>query len=39
MDEIGKSDDVVKKIAFHYIKSTDFRLVHVDGPFGGVTPG
>jgi hypothetical protein len=26
------------KVKFHYIKSNDFRVVHVDGVFGGVTP-
>ena len=27
-----------KKIAFHYIKSNQFRVVHVDGALGGITP-
>lgn len=26
------------KIKFHYIKSNFFRVIHVDGVFGGVTP-
>ncbi|MEB2346131.1 MAG: hypothetical protein OZ948_15490 [Deltaproteobacteria bacterium] len=26
------------KVRFHYIKSSDFRVVHVDGAHGGVTP-
>ena len=26
------------KIRFHYIKSNDFKIVHVDGVFGGLTP-
>jgi hypothetical protein len=26
------------KIRFHYIKSNDFRVVHSDGIFGGLTP-
>jgi hypothetical protein len=26
------------KIRFHYIKGTYFRVVHVDGVFGGVSP-
>jgi hypothetical protein len=27
-----------EKIRFHYIKSNDFRVIHVDGVFGGPTP-
>ncbi len=27
-----------KKIRFHYIKSNYFRVVHVDGAHGGITP-
>jgi hypothetical protein len=26
------------KIRFHYLKANDFRVVHVDGLFGGPTP-
>lgn len=26
------------KIKFHYIKSNSFRVVHVDGVFGGLSP-
>lgn len=26
------------KVKFHYIKSNSFRVVHVDGAFGGLTP-
>lgn len=26
------------KINFHYIKSNNFRVVHADGVFGGLTP-
>lgn len=26
------------KVAFHYIKSKYFRVVHADGAFGGLTP-
>jgi hypothetical protein len=25
-------------VQFHYIKSTDFRVIHVDGAIGSVTP-
>lgn len=31
--------NVPEKIAFHYLKSTQFRVVHVDGVIGSVTPG
>ena len=27
-----------KQIRFHYIKSNSYRVVHVDGAHGGVTP-
>ena len=27
-----------KKLRFHYIKSNNFRVVHVDGAHGGITP-
>jgi hypothetical protein len=26
------------KVKFHYIKSNDFRVIHTDGMFGGLTP-
>ncbi len=26
------------RIKFHYLKSCDFKVVHVDGVFGGLTP-
>lgn len=25
-------------VTFHYIKANDFRVVHVDGAIGGITP-
>ncbi len=28
----------VDKLRFHYIKSNEFRVVHVDGAHGGLTP-
>ncbi len=31
-------DEKPKSLKFHYIKSPMFRVVHVDGLFGGVTP-
>jgi hypothetical protein len=27
-----------KKVRFHYIKSNLFRVIHVDGAIGGITP-
>src|SRR5215208_5060442 len=30
--------EIPEKIAFHYIKSMQFRVVHVDGAIGGLTP-
>lgn len=27
-----------KQISFHYLKSSSFRTIHVDGAHGGVTP-
>lgn len=30
--------DQPDKISFHYIKSNYFRVVHVDGAHGGITP-
>lgn len=35
----GEEAKGVKKVAFHYLKSTQFRVVHGDGIVGGVTPG
>ena len=26
-------------VKFHYIKSNSFRVLHVDGSLGGITPG
>jgi hypothetical protein len=26
------------KVKFHYLKSGDFRVIHADGVFGGITP-
>ena len=28
----------VTEIEFHYLKSPSFRMIHVDGAYGGVTP-
>ncbi len=30
--------EITDKIAFHYLKSTLFRVIHTDGVVGGVTP-
>ena len=27
-----------KQVRFHYIKSNEFRVIHVDGAHGGITP-
>ncbi len=27
-----------QQITFHYLKSTQYRVVHIDGAIGGVTP-
>jgi hypothetical protein len=32
------SGDAPQRIKFHYIKGQQFRVVHVDGLIGGVTP-
>jgi hypothetical protein len=32
------TDGPSQKVQFHYIKSTLFRVAHVDGAIGGVTP-
>jgi len=26
------------RIKFHYVKSTQFRVIHADGAYGGITP-
>jgi hypothetical protein len=31
-------DEKPKSIKFHYLKSSHFRVVHVDGIFGGLSP-
>ena len=30
--------EIPNKVAFHYLKSTQFRVVHTDGAVGGITP-
>jgi len=35
IDDESKSKD---SLAFHWIKTSDFRTVHVDGAFGGLAP-
>jgi hypothetical protein len=30
--------EVPKSIKFHYIKSTQFRVIHAEGAIGGITP-
>ena len=30
--------DPAKRVRFHYIKSNLFRVIHVDGAYGGITP-
>lgn len=30
--------DPPKQITFHYLKSTQFRVIHIDGAIGGITP-
>ena len=32
------ADEAARTINFHFIKSADFRVIHVDGAHGGVTP-
>jgi len=32
------SDVPMKSITFHYLKNPQFRVVHVDGGLGGITP-
>lgn len=32
------TDDTPEDITFHFIKSNFFRVVHVDGAWGGITP-
>ena len=32
------SDGDKQNITFHYIKSKDFRVIHADGAWGGMTP-
>jgi len=41
MAEEGKSAEVAAQpdtVEAHYIKSTEFRTIHVDGVWGGLTP-
>lgn len=33
------SRELPDRVRFHYIKSNYFRIVHVDGAYGGITPG
>jgi hypothetical protein len=33
------SDTGEKEVTFNYIKSKHFRVIHVDGAYGGLTPG
>lgn len=28
-----------RRVNFHFIKSTSYRTIHVDGAWGGITPG
>ena len=37
----GRKKEVTKptRVAFDYIKSASFRVIHADGAIGGVTPG
>lgn len=37
-EEATDDPQAVRQIHVHYIKSTQFRTVHVDGIFGGITP-
>ncbi len=30
--------DTTKEVTFHYSKSAQFRVIHVDGAIGGITP-
>jgi hypothetical protein len=34
----GSSGERPERIRFHYIKSNEFRTIHVDGIHGGLTP-
>jgi hypothetical protein len=36
--ERAEGDERLPKVAFDYIKSNQFRVVHVDGAIGGPTP-
>jgi hypothetical protein len=38
VDDEEKETDLPKQIAFHYVKSSQFRVVHGDGIIGGITP-
>lgn len=37
-EESKKSDVAIQKIGFHFLKSNQYRTVHADGAFGGLTP-
>lgn len=32
-------EEAPKEIDFHYVKSNFFRTIHIDGAYGGLTPG
>ena len=34
----GMTDEPIKSVQFHYIKGNQYRALHVDGAFGGITP-
>lgn len=37
-DSAKDGESELTRVPFHYLKSTDFRVVHGDGVFGGATP-
>lgn len=34
----GNAEEVVKTVSFAHRESQSFRVIHVDGAFGGLTP-
>jgi hypothetical protein len=37
-EDADQAEDPGKRVAFHYLKSNFFRVVHADGGIGGITP-
>jgi hypothetical protein len=38
MASVPSTFEMVQRVLFHYIKSRLFRVIHVDGAIGGITP-